>query len=102
LSPVQIKDPQARHDPFDPMRREQAAFALVPLIYSPGPDESRNDPLTSQQSGYGLERMGGWNGVDMAVIFSAGNADLRSPGSIDVDNPRAYIDNITNHDLTTK
>jgi prepilin-type N-terminal cleavage/methylation domain-containing protein len=102
LSPIQIADPQGRHDPFDPMRREPAAFALVPLIYSPGPDESRNDPLSNQQSGYGLVQIGGWNAVDMARIFAVVDDNGQRPGETDVANPRAYLDNVTNHDLITK
>jgi hypothetical protein len=84
------------------MRREPAAFALVPLIYSAGPDESRNDPLTSAASGYGLARISEWNAIDMAAIFAAVNGDGQRPGASEVSNPRAYLDNITNHDLNTK
>jgi prepilin-type N-terminal cleavage/methylation domain-containing protein len=102
LSSVQVDDPVNRHDPFDPMRREPAAFALVPLIYSAGPDESRNDPLTSAASGYGLARISEWNAIDMAAIFAAVNGDGQRPGASEVSNPRAYLDNITNHDLNTK
>lgn len=37
-SAIQSNDPVKQHDPFDPMNTEPAAYQLLPLIYSAGPD----------------------------------------------------------------
>jgi type II secretory pathway pseudopilin PulG len=90
-SPIQINDPTNRHDPFDPMRVEAAAFAMVPLIYSAGPDGVAD-------SGYGLTPAPAWNAQNAAAIFSVlvSGTHPGSPAS------NAARDNITNHDLTKK
>jgi len=38
-SDIQTGDPVNDHDPFDPLKLELAAFNLIPLIYSAGPDK---------------------------------------------------------------
>lgn len=106
LSQIQIPDPATHHDPVDIDLSDATAFAMVPLIFSPGPDEASNDPLSSGASGYGVVLSGtaGWPTSAITGItcpstpttyqFSGGLA-----GSPDPDNPNAYRDNITNHDL---
>lgn len=94
-SPIQIDDPINRHDPFDPMRIEPAAFSMVPLIYSAGPDGGGTD-------GYGLVRVQSWSGSDMATVFAVLGASSQRPGAPSSSAPTDYRDNITNHDLTTK
>jgi hypothetical protein len=94
-SPIQIDDPIKRHDPFDPMRIEAAAFAVVPLIYSAGLDGGGSD-------GYGLVRVQSWSGRDMATVFAVTGASGQRPGTPSPSAPTDYRDNITNHDLTTK
>ena len=38
VSDLQVHDASTRHDPYDPLRADAAAFATTPLIYSPGLD----------------------------------------------------------------
>lgn len=94
-SPVQVDDPAHRHDPFDPMRVEADAFAMVPLIYSAGPDGGGVD-------GYGLVRVQSWSGNNMATVFAVTGASGQRPGAPSPSAPTEYRDNITNHDLVTK
>ena len=37
-SDMQVPDPQGHHDPFDPLKIQPAAYSLIPLIWSNGPD----------------------------------------------------------------
>jgi len=104
---IQYADPSTYHDPLDPLRRDANAFALRPLVYSPGQDESLNSALsTSGPSGYGLlqiDSSAGWNVKNLLNICQArdaGNAGLI--GAPDPANADAYRDNITNHDLIKK
>jgi len=108
-SPIQFADPTTSHDPLDPLRLDSTAFAMRPLIYSPGPDEATNDPLSvTGPSGYGLLQIDGtkgWNATSPTMLgicqtMDAGNAGFI--GSPDSSTPPAYIDNITNHDLLKK
>jgi type II secretory pathway pseudopilin PulG len=57
LSPLQIADAATYHDPLDPLRVDfdatnvaRTGYALVPLVYSPGPDEQ-----------YGLVKLSNWS-----------------------------------------
>ena len=100
LSPIQIADAKNAHDPLDPMRVDPASYALVPLIYSPGPDEATNDPNpdpgSNASSGYGLENVP----VDIIATCNVDAAKGVLNGT-----PKAggaYRDNITNHDLSKK
>jgi len=94
LSPIQIADKDNMHDPFDPLRLDVSAYALVPLIYSPGPDESSNDPDSGTANGYGLENVSVDIMATCNVIGGVLNGTPKSGG--------AYRDNITNHDLSRK
>jgi prepilin-type N-terminal cleavage/methylation domain-containing protein len=97
---LQIPDPTDHHDPLDTKDEDTNAFALYPLIYSAGPDEALNDPGSSGPDGYGLVTAAtGWPNSALAspCTFKAGGSDL--VGSPKPDNPTAYRDNITNHQL---
>ncbi len=99
---VQQADPLNAHDPLDPWKRDTGSYALVPLIFSAGPDEALNDPLSTAASGYGLARLtGGWSGRVLSTICDA--TTTGGPvGAPDSTNPTAYLDNITNHDLSSQ
>jgi prepilin-type N-terminal cleavage/methylation domain-containing protein len=101
-SVVQIADAVNFHDPIDLRQPEEdpSAFALFPLIYSAGPDESTNDPNSTGPSGYGLiTAASGWNAAGLAhpCTFAPGGTGL--VGAPDPSNPTAYRDNIFSHDL---
>jgi len=97
-------------DPLDPLRFDYDAtdatktgYALVPLIFSPGKDESVNDP-NSGKSGYGLisRQQNGWPNDALAVSGTTpctynpdGDGLIGAPTP---DNPDAYRDNISNYD----
>jgi hypothetical protein len=106
-------------DPMDPWKVTQTGTtnnapdfvdpALVPLIYSAGPDEATNDPL-GVESGYGLRPtnlswteklttspivVSSWKWSAFSLISAS---DI--PGA--VVNPAAVADNITNHDLSSQ
>jgi hypothetical protein len=89
-----VADKDNAHDPMDPLRCDVNAYALTPLIYSPGWDESTNDPNDSSSDGYGLEA------VSVSVtglcdpVTNKLNGMPKSSGTA--------LDNITNHDLTKK
>lgn len=104
---AQPQDPVANPDPFDPQKMSglgnptQADFGLVPLVFSPGPDEALNDPLNTQASGYGLTP---GQAVIGKSLLSLRTAMEFLPGSLS-DSPDAATavrDNITNHDLLKK
>ena len=99
---VQNGNPDLAHDPMDPLRQDSTAFALVPLIFSAGPDESTNAPDDSAADGYGLARVASWSAQDLSKICDVINADNQKPGVPKVGNTSAYQDNITNHDLLKK
>jgi prepilin-type N-terminal cleavage/methylation domain-containing protein len=101
--PANRRDAARYHDPLDPYNTDSTAFALVPLVFSPGKDESLNDPV-SVVSGYGLlsRNQNGW--PDAALAVSGTTPCTYNPdgqgliGSPDSDNPDAYRDNISNYD----
>lgn len=100
-----IQNETATGDPFDMSEEDPNAYPLFPLIYSPGPDEAMNDPL-SGPDGYGLvTASAGWpdaafqpqaSGASPIVNFNPGSGIVGAPKT---DNPTAYVDNITNHAL---
>jgi hypothetical protein len=107
--PADRRDPGKYHDPLDPYNTDASAYALVPLIYSPGKDESLNDP-NSGTSGYGLlsQSANGWpdellgtasgssiNGTTPCTYKPDGT---RLIGASDPANPDASRDNISNYD----
>lgn len=102
------------HDPLDPYNTDTTAYALIPLIYSPGKDESLNDPNSSGASGYGLlsQSANGWpngllgtpsgssiNGTTPCTYKPDGTNLIGAP---DPNNPTAYSDNISNYDTLFK
>jgi hypothetical protein len=100
LSPIQVADSVTHHDPMDITEADPSAFALFPLIYSAGPDESTNDPNSTGPSGYGLiTAASGWNAAGLAhpCTFAPGGTGL--VGAPDPSNPTAFRDNIFSHDL---
>jgi len=109
-SPLQEPNEVTAHDPLDPNNVDTKAFALFPLIFSAGPDESLNDPLSGSNSGYGLVSVAELGWPDAALGNTNGNSPCtyKPPGKSvvvgtpDPSNPHAYRDNITNHDLITR
>ena len=100
-SPIQVADSVNAHDPLDPTGRDPAAYALVPLIYSAGPDGALGSPA-DDVTGYGLQLgpKGGWlaNAVTLLPNLCTGPAATVGtplPGY-------ESLDNITNHDLLKK
>ena len=109
-STIQVADKDNAHDPLDPTGIDPNAYALVPLIYSGGPDGALGTP-SDYTTGYGLQQMTA-AGVDgMAWLSSSRNLlDLcgtanevnGKPVGAPLFNDTSYLDNITNHDLTKK
>ena len=104
---MQIADSVNNHDPFDvgqPAPNDSSAFAMMPLIYSAGPDEDGS----SSSSGYGLLTTGttGWPSNPVALqqgICLFQDADGKGLiGAPDPNNPNAHRDNITNHALMAR
>ena len=101
-----IQNETATGDPFDISEEDPNAFPLFPLIYSPGPDEAMNDPL-SGPDGYGLVTAEtGWpNAAFQPQPDPEQNSPIMTfnPGSGIVGAPKtgstAHNDNITNHAL---
>lgn len=103
-STLQTDDPESRHDPLDPFRVDSHAadrllpdrtgYALVPLVASGGPDEIVGITVCEE----------GW--VDRrplkSLIQTVRPAPNQPPvliGAPDPAFPRAFRDDITNHDL---
>ena len=105
---IQVADGALSHDPLDPYRVDTQstttaqAYALIPLIYSSGPDGSTVE-TSDDKTGYGLEVMKtGWSGLDLGNLTAQQNSNLLTPGTIDTFFPLDASDNITNHDLLKK
>jgi len=109
--PADRQDAGKYHDPLDPYNTDATAYALVPLIYSPGKDESLNDPNSSGASGYGLlsQSANGWAdgllGTASGSVINGTTPCTYNPdgkgliGASDPDNPSASRDNISNYDI---
>jgi prepilin-type N-terminal cleavage/methylation domain-containing protein len=113
-------NPSTNPDPFDPMRvAEPLGSSLEPLLYSPGPDESLNDPTSSNLAGYGFVSSGsavpgGWvtllvssSTVDRFMLSTrqgSTSAGGLPPGDSqeEVAARKAARDNITNRDFFRK
>lgn len=89
-SPIQRPDPIASHDPLDPMRVDPGGYALVPLIYSEGPDGEPNSVV-----GTGSVP---WMAQSSLLSIITGNSN----GSVGSAGATAMADNISNHDLMSK
>lgn len=105
LSPIQYSDYAAYHDPIDANGLDPKAFALYPLIYSPGVDEEYG--LLQAKAGWPYDRT---KPLDDPAQPSLGTVDGKSPctfnpenkgliGAPDPDGGTNYRDNITNHSL---
>jgi len=108
-SPVQSNAPTAQHDPLDPLNTDANAYALVPLVYSAGPDETYGLITMSVATGSGIDKKDGWTLLNLGSLCSlsvTGATDsswnTKKAGETDPSNPTAYLDNITNHDLMKK
>jgi prepilin-type N-terminal cleavage/methylation domain-containing protein len=111
---VQRQNASANPDPFDPLRvsgtvdfpsgTTQRDYALIPLIYSAGPDEATNTQAASSGDGYGIK--GGPVGWIDALSITSGTLTTRlyTTGTLagTVTNSAAAADNIFNHDLMKK
>ena len=113
---VRIPDPMdpwnvtdTRNAPFnEPAPRSYFDPALIPLIYSGGPDEAVTDPLGSE-SGFGIRPTNlSWsNALAPGTAVSTWKWSSFSTTSIGdipgaVVNPSSAADNITNHDLSSQ
>ena len=92
FSPIQVADPANHHDPMDPLRVDESAYALTPLVVSGGPDRLTglnvlSDGWTPLFADPGLQSLQGIAGA------------IGSPASV---SPDAYRDNITNHALIAR
>jgi hypothetical protein len=95
-SPIQFNKPANYHDPIDNAGLDSTAFALYPLIYSPGVDGE-----------YGLlASANGWADVNLGVAapntpctFNPGGDGLVGAPNPASDKSNDYRDNITNHSL---
>jgi prepilin-type N-terminal cleavage/methylation domain-containing protein len=107
-SPVQANVYSAdAHDPLDPLHTDTTAYALVPLVYSPGADEVYGLITMSGTTTSGPKS--GWAHLSLGAICAlpvTGATDSswngKRAGEIDPSKPTAYRDNITNHDLSKK
>jgi len=106
-SPLQSNAPTTQHDPLDPLNTDSTAYALVPLVYSAGPDETYGLITMSGTTGSGTKA--GWAQLNLGSICSlsvTGATDSswngQQAGVADPSNTTAYRDNITNHDLMKK
>ena len=110
--PAGRQDPGKYHDPLDPYNTDATAYALIPLIYSPGKDESLNDPNSSGASGYGVIscQEKGWPSKPVNTTESLGVVIGESPctynpdgkgliGAPDPGSPDASRDNISNYNI---
>jgi prepilin-type N-terminal cleavage/methylation domain-containing protein len=91
LSPIQVADPNRFHDPIDINELDATAFAMFPLIYSGGADESLGL----------LVSVAGWNNASLATpcTFNPQGKGLVGLPDPDPSNASAYRDNIFSHDL---
>jgi prepilin-type N-terminal cleavage/methylation domain-containing protein len=91
LSLIQIADPSNYHDPVDIDNADPAAFAMIPLVYSSGPDRSL---------GLIISKLG-WTpaGMNSPCTFNPDGKGLIGAPDTDAENASDCLDNITNHQL---
>ena len=107
VSELQNSDPVVNHDPFDPRRVQAGAYALFPLIFSPGPDaEYEIRSLLQDGAGDELNYLGtkvkdmpGTTGNPKSGIMDpyAFTPLLGSANDQDGDGVNDSVDNIHNH-----
>lgn len=102
FSSLQLADPTNRHDPFDPSVAEAGSYALIPLIFSAGPDGE-----------YGLKTKGkgpgsGWihGAIPCGFDVDTSEAGLQLVGEPATwktsEASTDHEDNITNQDLMSR
>jgi prepilin-type N-terminal cleavage/methylation domain-containing protein len=108
VSPIQIHDSTNAHDPLDPKRIDDTAYALVPLIYSSGPDGATAAPA-DDQTGFGLADFSrldpskkAWTDPSRSMLQMLGSALNQSGELVGTPASDEALDNITNHDLLKK
>jgi len=89
-SPIQQADPNQNHDPFDFRRVHQAAYHLIPLIYSAGRDGK-----------YGLNVSKNYIFSDEQDPFGSSGSSIGAP-TADDGSLSDFKDNITNHDIEVR
>lgn len=103
-SVVQSQDPATQPDPFDPFKTNPTGYALVPLIFSAGPDRKfdlalDNNPAIhySQTASppYSMPAPN-WPYITVGGKMLGEPIDAESDGSLD------FVDNITNHLLVVR
>jgi prepilin-type N-terminal cleavage/methylation domain-containing protein len=107
--PLTRRNATLYHDPLDPYALDASAYALVPLIFSAGPDEALNDPM-SGASGYGILSAAetGWPDAGLGTVSTATAVSGTTPctynpanngliGAADPGNPDASRDNVSNY-----
>jgi prepilin-type N-terminal cleavage/methylation domain-containing protein len=79
-------------------------WSLTPLIFSPGPDESLNDPLAGSASGYGLRSGVPWLTFVPPALPPLSICDSNDSGGVLPGAPAAEAvrDNISNYDVPVK
>ena len=103
---MQVQDATLNPDPLDPLKlstsfaypvgRTQTDFALIPLIYSFGPNGATADPL-QPASGYQIDQSLHW------LQTNLGSTRMGTPVTGEKTNDATVAaDNITNHDLNSK
>lgn len=92
FSPIQIADPANYHDPMDPLRVDESAYALTPLVVSGGPDRLPGLNVLSD----------GWTPLFAAPGLQSLQGIAAAIGSPATVSPDAYRDNITNHALIAR
>ena len=93
-SPIQFKDPSKYHDPIDDAGLDTTAFALYPLIYSPGVDGDYGlVPSDGDWAGWPDANLGVTN-PNTPCLFQPTGQFVGAPNATN-----AYRDNITNHSL---
>jgi prepilin-type N-terminal cleavage/methylation domain-containing protein len=106
VSPLQDGMPASstNHDPLDPIGVDLTAPALVPLIYSAGPDGATATP-SDDTTGYGLRTLsGGWlaSSRKLSQLGDSANQELGQWVGSPITGDTSSLDNITNHDLLKK
>ena len=97
LTTIQVPNATTNHDPCDitDPPTDSTAFALFPLIYSSGPDGA-----AGEAGAYGLVvAEDGWPNTSLPQICLYAPASSSVVGTASTNNPTAYRDNITNHQL---
>lgn len=92
---MQTSDPATAPDPFDPLKRDTAAFALHPLIFSSGPDREPDIFTDNDPPGYHHYSMMNSTPNPYAAFSDGQLAGTRMDR--DADGVIAHGDNITNH-----